>query len=86
MNYNLKSTDKSKNQNFSDAWGNLKPLLTNEKAALFYALIAIIVNSGVNLLGPLVIAYTIDTYIIVGDFQGVLSLAVILVGIYIVGL
>lgn len=85
MNYNLKTVDKNKKENISDAWKGLKPLLVNEKRALFFAVITISINSIVNLLGPLVIAYTIDTYILVKNFQGVLFLALLLVGVYIIG-
>jgi ATP-binding cassette subfamily B protein len=86
MNYNLKNKDKVKDaSSLKDAYISLKPLLVEEKSSLVYALVAIIVNSAVNLVGPLIIAYTIDTYFISKNFHGVVLFSVILAVIYIFG-
>ena len=87
MNYKLKKFEKGERETkFRVAFRSLQPLLHDEKGPLFRALIAIIVNSGVNLLAPFIIARTIDTYIAHKDFHGVLMLAGMLSFVYVFGL
>jgi ATP-binding cassette subfamily B protein len=64
----------------------LLELIRNEKRALWFALIAILINSGVNLVGPLLIGHAIDKYVIPHDYHGVLVYSAILLGMYICGL
>jgi ATP-binding cassette subfamily B protein len=87
INYRLKTFEKGEqNVAFKDALKGLKPLLSDEKISIFLALMAILINSSANLIGPVVIAHTIDTYIATKNFYGVLSLSGILAIIYIIGL
>jgi ATP-binding cassette subfamily B protein len=87
MNYTLKTFQKGERaQSIGDAIKSLRPLLSDEKKALFLALIAIIINSSANLLGPVIIAYVVDTYIAVKNFHGVLMYAALLIVVYGVGL
>ncbi len=62
----------------------LLQLITEERKNLLLALAAILVNSGLNLLGPFIIGYTIDTYLVHKQFHGVLVWAGILLGMYLV--
>jgi ATP-binding cassette subfamily B protein len=75
MNYNL--NDLQANAPKSSTWSSLKKLLqliSHERNNLILALIAILVNSTLNLLGPLIIGQTIDNYIFVvnKNYHGVL--------------
>ncbi len=58
------------------------PLVSNEKKQLAISLAAIVVNSGLNLVAPILIGHAIDTYFITGQYNGVLVFAAILFGVY----
>jgi ATP-binding cassette subfamily B protein len=89
MNYNL--NDLQANAPKSSTWsslGKLLQLIKHERRNLWMALIAILVNSTLNLLGPLIIGHTIDKYIFVRhkDYHGVLVNCGILLAMYLVAL
>lgn len=70
-------------------WAGLKKLIqliAHEKRTLLFALAAILVNSGLNLFGPLIIGRTIDRYVQHKDFNGVLHNAALLLGMYLLAL
>jgi ATP-binding cassette, subfamily B, bacterial len=86
INYKLKTFQKGeRGGTLQEAYVSLKPLLSDEKRSLTLALIAIIINSSANLLGPFIIARAIDVYITTKDFHGVVVLSGILAIIYIFG-
>lgn len=68
-----------------DAFRALKPLLADEKIQLVLALLTIAVTSAANLMGPVLIARTIDTYISHKDLHGLLINSGILLVIFIIG-
>jgi ATP-binding cassette subfamily B protein len=85
MNYELNA---SENKNTESTWSairSLSPLLVGEMTALVFAVIATLLNSGITLAAPLLIAYMVDTYIIKLQFVGMLPYAALLLGIYLVG-
>ncbi len=84
MNYNL-NTITHEEKSWKSAQ-KLLPLILGEKKNLIIASIAIIVNSGLNLLAPFLIGYTIDKYVTTGDFHGVLMYGALLLGIFIAAL
>jgi ATP-binding cassette subfamily B protein len=89
MNYNL--NDLQAKMTKSSTWSSLKKLLqliSHERKNLILALIAILVNSTLNLLGPLIIGHTIDTYIFVPhkNYHGVLMNCLLLLAMYMVAL
>ena len=87
MNYNLNAVD-DKSKKVS-TWSSLKSLLqliAHEKKNLLVALFAILLNSALNLLGPLIIGYTIDKYVQHKQYHGVLVFSGILLAMYLVGL
>ncbi len=87
MNYDLNKI--SAQQEKVSTLSGLKKLLElirHEKRVLWLALIAILINSGVNLVGPLLIGHAIDKYVIPHDYHGVLVYTAILLGMYICGL
>lgn len=88
MNYNLFDLQKSlEGENKSSSvLKKLMQLVGGEKKNLFLAFTAIIVNSGLSLLGPLLIGYTIDNYVQTKQMHGVLVYSGILLVIYLVAL
>ena len=87
MNYKLRKFEKGERKTtVGTAFKSLKPLLVDEKRPLIFALIAIVINSAVNLLSPYIIARTIDTYIATKNFHGVLMFAGLLSVVYVFGL
>lgn len=83
MNYNLNQlTQKQEKQSTYQALKRLLKLISAERRNLWLALIAILVNSGLLLLGPLLIGHTIDAYIRTKQFNGVLMFAGIILVMY----
>lgn len=64
------------------AFRKMLPLLAQEKGNMVISFVAVLMNAGLTLLGPLVVGYTIDKYISKGDYHGVLVFSGILLGIY----
>ncbi len=87
MNYTLnKSNQKQANGTLKTAFKRLVPLMSGEMKNIIVAFIAIIVNSASNLIGPIIIGYTVDNFIQTKNFQGVLMFSGILFGTYALGL
>lgn len=87
MNYTLsKSGNKDQKGSFKMAVKRLLPFMAKEKKSLAIAFVAIIINSSSNLIGPVIISYTVDNFIRNKDFHGVLIYSAILFGIYFAGL
>src|SRR3954465_1106401 len=87
MNYNL--NQQSKQQQKTSTYAALKSLIqliSHERNNLLLALIAILVNSTLNLLGPFLIGHTIDTYVQHKDYHGVLVFSGILLVMYLIAL
>ncbi|MGH2644609.1 MAG: ABC transporter ATP-binding protein, partial [Chitinophagaceae bacterium] len=88
MNYNLyeiQQLAEGKNKS-SSVLKKLGQLIGGEKKNLFIAFIAIIIGSGLNLLGPLLIGLAIDKYVETKQMHGVLVYSSILLVIYIMSL
>ena len=85
MNYNLNDLN-SQQQKTSNlrALGKLLQLIKEERKNIAGATVAILINSGLNLLGPFIVGLVIDKYIAHKDFDGVLKWAGILLGMYLV--
>jgi len=87
MNYNLnKLTENPQKASTYAALKSLLKLIAHERKNLWLAFAAIITNSTLNLLGPFLIGYTIDTYIRHKQYHGVLVFSGILLAIYSVAL
>lgn len=89
MKYNL--NDLQANAPKSSTWSSLNKLLqliSHERKNLVLATLAIVVNSTLSLLGPLIIGHTIDKYIFVQhkNYHGVLINCALLLGMYLVAL
>jgi ATP-binding cassette, subfamily B, bacterial len=85
MNYNLNELsakqEKSSNLNILQ---RLLQLISEERKNLLLALLAILTNSGLTLLGPYIVGHTIDKYIVHKDYHGVLLNAGLLICIALV--
>jgi len=79
MNYSLNkvSAQPGKTSNWR-ILQKLLQLIREERRNLFLAMSAILMNSGLTLLGPYIIGHTIDTYIVHKDYHGVLMNAALL--------
>ncbi|MBE5318557.1 ABC transporter ATP-binding protein [Pedobacter sp. MR2016-19] len=83
MNYNLNQLSaRQEKQSTYKALKSLLKLISAERKNLWLALIAILVNSGLLLLGPLLVGHTVDTYIRTKQFHGVLIFGGILLVMY----
>ncbi len=87
MNYNLNDSPgvKEKVSTYS-ALKSLLQLIAHEKRNLLVALLAILLNSTLNLLGPLLIGLTIDKYVEHKQYHGVLVVSAILLLMYLLAL
>ncbi|MFA5946022.1 MAG: ABC transporter ATP-binding protein [Patescibacteria group bacterium] len=65
-----------------DMFRKFLPLLKNEKLAITGALCATLINSGLNLLAPVLIGHAVDTYIVTKSYPGVLQTCGILLACY----
>ena len=88
MNYNLYIPTDKKQKKKSTIVGlrNLLSMMVEEKKIMPVAFIAILINAVLNLLGPIIIGYTIDHYVQTKQYQGVLVYTGILLCMYIVAL
>lgn len=83
-NYDLLQPAKKKQK--TDLWTAIKklmPLMKDDKKNITLAALAAFMNSGLNLLAPVLIGHVIDTYIQSKDFNGVLVYSLILLTMYI---
>jgi ATP-binding cassette, subfamily B, bacterial len=86
MNYNLSQTATAAEQKKSTlaALRKLLDLIREEKRTLILAMIIILINAGLSLLGPYLIGHTIDTYIQSKQFDGVIRYSALLLVMYMV--
>ncbi|WP_091375333.1 ABC transporter ATP-binding protein [Mucilaginibacter mallensis] len=83
MNYDLnKLSEKQEKTSTYTALKKLIQLIAHERKNLLMALMAILTNSTLNLLGPLIIGLTIDKYVQTKQYHGVLINAGILLAMY----
>jgi len=85
MNYNLNEAASKTEQKKSTltALKKLLGLIKEEKRTLIIAMIIILINAGLSLLGPFLIGHTIDTYIQSKQYHGVILFSGILLCMYI---
>jgi len=87
MNYDLnKFSAQQEKTSTLTALKKLLELIRHERKILWFALVAILINSSVNLLGPLMIGRAIDKYVMHGNYHGVLVYGAILLAMYTLGL
>lgn len=82
MNYRLNDVDPTQKVSTTRSLRSLLAMMAGEKKQLWLALLAILVNSGLTLLAPLVIGHSIDRYVVHKDYHGLLLSCLLLLGIY----
>ncbi|MBN2638375.1 MAG: ABC transporter ATP-binding protein [Bacteroidales bacterium] len=88
MNYNLNSDNQNK-PGKKNMLGLLRTLVSNmveEKRTLLQAFVAMQIAAALSLVGPILIGYTVNHYIVTKQYRGVLIFSGILLVIYIVSL
>jgi ATP-binding cassette subfamily B protein len=87
MNYDLnKLSEQQEKASTLAALRKLLQLIAHERKNLILALVAILTNSTLNLLGPLIIGFTIDKYVQTKQYHGVLVASGILLAMYLAAL
>ena len=86
MNYELNSEQNKKKVSAWEALKALWPFLAGERNTLVFAGLAILANSLVSLVSPLLIAHVVDAYIVPGHYSGVITFGCILLALYVTGL
>lgn len=84
MNYNLITPEGAKQNSLMDVAKKFLPFLANEKKGVIIAFVAIIVNSVLNLVAPVIVGHVIDTYIVPRQFSGVITFSILLLVIYLI--
>ncbi|MDB5224963.1 MAG: multidrug transporter [Candidatus Adlerbacteria bacterium] len=85
MNYKLNQGENTETKGtLRAAFAKILPLMFAERKNMILACIAILINSGLTLVGPIIVGHTIDTYIRTGDYNGIVVFSVILLGIYLI--
>ncbi|NIO43597.1 MAG: multidrug ABC transporter ATP-binding protein, partial [Burkholderiales bacterium] len=59
-------------------WGYLR----RQRAALIATALIVVVTTGLNLLGPLLLGKAIDDYILPGDLPGLARICLLMLGVY----
>jgi len=87
MSYNLNEiTDTKQKVSTYSSLKSLLQLISHEKKNILIATFFILLNSVINLGGPLIIGYTIDHYVQTKQYHGVLVFSGILLAMYMIGL
>ncbi|EKD92975.1 MAG: hypothetical protein ACD_28C00285G0002 [uncultured bacterium] len=63
----------------------LLPLLKEDHLKMIVAVLAILVNSAITLSGPFFVAYAIDHYVVSRNYEGVMMMSGVLIGLYLIG-
>ncbi len=86
MNYNINSADQQKTTSSLKAVRKLYGLIAHERKNLIIAFGAILINSLLQLIGPLLIGHAVDAYVTTRRFDGVLKTGALLLVMYLVAL
>lgn len=86
MNYNLNKNNKQAGNktDIKAALIKMHPLLSGEMRNVILALVAILINSGLTLLAPIIVGQAIDKYIRNGDWHGVMVYSIILFVLFVI--
>lgn len=86
MNYNLNEEQTEQKKTTLAAVGKLLGLIREERRSILLAMIVIMINAGLNLLGPYLIGHTIDTYIQNKQYHGLIVFSSFLLAMYVIAL
>ncbi len=82
MNYNLAENKGTSSNALLAVAKKFVPFIRGEQKGMIIALIAIIVNSGLNLAAPIIVGHVVDTYIVTRQFDGVITYSSLLLAIF----
>jgi ATP-binding cassette subfamily B protein len=82
MTYTLNKTSGYKKTSIWLAVKKLWPLISQEWPIMVAALVAIVVNSALTLTAPRLIAHAIDTYVVKGNYPGVVWFSLLILALY----
>lgn len=82
MSYNLNDKGEAIKRSVFAELKELTKIAGDERKNLIIALLLMLLNTFINLLGPLIVGYTIDHYIATKQFDGVLLVAGLLLALY----
>ncbi len=60
----------------------LMTLMGQERKNLYIAMFFILINSGLNLIGPYLIGHTVDNFVVTKHYDGVIKYSIILLGVF----
>jgi len=81
MKYNLNT----KNTTTFAAIKKFVPIIKGEQKNMVFALVALVINTTVSLVAPVIVGITIDTSVIHKDYAGILSASLVLFGLFFIG-
>ncbi len=82
MNYNLAENKGTSSNALLAVAKKFVPFIRGEKKGMIIALIAIVLNSGLNLAAPIIVGHVVDTYIVTRQFDGVVTFSALLLAIF----
>ncbi len=85
MSYNLnikKGSPSDEKVSTSTTLKRMMTLMGNERKNLYFAMIFIFINSGLNLVGPYLIGHAVDTFVQTKQYDGVIKYSIILFGVF----
>ena len=89
MNYNLnlkKGLPTNENVSTATTIRRLMALVGQERKNLYIAMVFILINSGLNLIGPYLMGHAVDTFVVTKQYDGVIKYSIILFCVFVVAL
>ena len=81
----LKSKKKKEDQRANDFWGTLVRLwqfMRNERKLLYFIIFVVMITSLLTIAGPFLVGQTVDNYLVVQEFDGLIGVLVFIFFIY----
>ena len=82
MNYSLANSQDETSLGAVEGLRKLLPLVREDRGRLGLALVAVLVNSGLTILAPLLVGRAVDRHVVPGDYPGIVRYAIVLAVIY----
>lgn len=81
----MKYTLNTESNKTSAAIKKFMPMLKSEQRNMLLALLALLINTAVSLIAPIVVGITIDTAVMHKEYSGIISASLLLFGLFFVG-
>lgn len=89
MNYNLNIKKDAVNKENVSAFTTFKRLMAlvgQERKNLYIAMVFILINSSLNLIGPYLLGHAVDVFVVTKQYDGVIKYSIILFAVFVVAL